>query len=178
MPLGVHVDMGMPAISPCHGLERGVNFACRTPKSRDHVRDNMVEKDTQMGLANFRRQVPVADMPGQFSQMHPIPTPDFEQMFGRASDKHLAAILKDKAVAVAKKDRFGQIDENLPAAVQRQQLAPQMPVVMRKRDHPDRFTFRAIGGSQNRRSAHCAHGETGPGEGIFGPSLPAPLIHG
>ncbi len=128
----VIVAMCMPRIGSAHRREGfdDIRHACSQPLK--HVLDDMVAQDKDALGRNGGREVPVADMPGKFGEMHRVPRVDAVEFFRRSADLDLAAVLQHEPVAVGECHGFEQIDQHLAAVHQFYGAATQMPLVMRQ----------------------------------------------
>jgi len=98
--------MGMPVgVSPAFRVERRLDFDDARTKPAHHVFDHMIPPDTQALCRDLRRQMPVAEVPGDAHQMMRIFAADFRQWLGRSHDLDQPSILQHKRIAAAQRGR-------------------------------------------------------------------------
>src|SRR3954470_22068293 len=70
-------------IGAAFGIERRLDLGHAPAKSLDHGFDDVVAADAQSLCHDLRRQMAVAEMPGDADQMPGIAPADFREWFGR-----------------------------------------------------------------------------------------------
>ncbi len=83
----------------------------------DQLLDDVVAADAQAPAEELRRQMSVAEVPGDPHQFGRPPGRDVDDAFRRGTDLHDAAIVEQEAVAMAQRDRLGQVEEEVEPAV-------------------------------------------------------------
>ena len=71
----------------------------------------MVAADEQMVRADLRRQVAVAEMPGEADEMLRAPGEDAGQRLQRGLDRDQATVVQAERIAVAERYRLGQVEQ-------------------------------------------------------------------
>ena len=122
---------GMTAagISAAFGIERRVNDNDSRAESANHVLDHMIAPDAQALADNLRRQMAVAEMPGDPHQMIRIGTADFHQRLGRGNDFDQAPVFQHERIAPAQRDGFFQVQQEFQPARSRHRHTAAMTVV-------------------------------------------------
>ena len=78
-----------------------------------HRFDHVVAPDAQAACGDLRRQVTIAEMPGDANQMLRIAAADFHQRLRRRHDLDQPAILKHQCIASTQGDRIFEIEQKL-----------------------------------------------------------------
>ncbi len=86
MPVIVAMRRDMLRIGAAFGIERRLDLAHFGAEPARHVGDHMVAANAQLGAHDLRRQMPVAEVPGDADQMLLVARGDLEQGFGRGED--------------------------------------------------------------------------------------------
>jgi hypothetical protein len=143
------VPVGMAAmgvVSTAGRLERFLDIAHGCAETFQHGADDVVAQDENTLLLDLRGKVPVAQVPSQFDQVKAILRLDFEQLFIRRANLYEITVLHHQKIAMGKKHGFLQIQHHHLIVLQVQQLATQMPLVMRQSDVARRLVGRSSGG--------------------------------
>jgi hypothetical protein len=78
----VVVRVAVAAVGAAFGLERGLDLYKIRSESTEHVLDHMVGPNEQNLVSNFRRQMPISQMPGKAHKLIGIFMPDFNNELG------------------------------------------------------------------------------------------------
>jgi hypothetical protein len=149
MPVPVVMTMGMAAmgvIGAARRLEWFFHLTHGGAQTFQHGANDMVAQDENALLLDLRRKVPVTQMPGKFDQVKTILRLDFEQLFIRRPDLDQIAVLHHQKIAMGKQHGFLQVQHHHLVILQMQQLAAQMPLVMRQGDITGGFVGWGSGG--------------------------------
>ncbi len=133
----------------------------------------MIVQHKHAVLLNLRGQVPVADMPAEFAQMHGVPRQNLQEFLLAGDHFDKLAIVQDKRVTMIERHCGFKIDQHLAAMLKPQDLTAQMALVMSEDDDipcgagPFAFAkdFEGGGHSQNRKY-RCAIGSTVAGSHV------------
>ncbi len=79
----------------------------------------MIAADAEPVRQDFRRAMPVAEMPGEVGEADTRPGQDVDDLLRCDNDADNTAILKDKAIAVGKAGRALEIEEKCQPALAR-----------------------------------------------------------
>jgi hypothetical protein len=141
------------------GIERSLDLDHASAKPLHHRLDDMVTADAQALTDDLRRQMAVAEMPGDTYQMQGISAPNFSKRLGRRHYFNQPSVFQHQRVATAQRDGVLEIEQEFEAARARHRHPPPVAVVEIKHDR--------IGGrfhppilSPNLRRAH--HGSIMP----------------
>jgi hypothetical protein len=94
----------------------------------------MVAADPQAFWHDLRRQVAVAEMPGDPHQMERIGASDFDQRLGSSDHLDQAAVLQHQCVAAAQRDGVFEIEQEFEPTRAGHRHPPPVPVVEIKHD--------------------------------------------
>ena len=78
----VVVMMAVAAIGAAFGLEGGLHLYKIRSEPTKHVLDHMVGPNAENLVSNFRRQMPISQMPGKAHKVIGIFMPDFDNELG------------------------------------------------------------------------------------------------
>ncbi len=99
-----------------------------------HGADDMIAQDHDAILLDLRREMTVAEMPGKFDQMRAVAAAHLEQLFVCGKDFDQFTILAHQHVTIGKKHRLLEIEHHHLAVLQMQELAAQVPQIVRQLD--------------------------------------------
>lgn len=116
-------------IGAAFGIERRVDLDHLGSEALDHLLDHMVAADTQPLGHDLRRQMAVAEMPGEPHQMAGIGTPDFDQRLRRCDHLDQAAVFQHQSVAAPQGDGVFEIEQEFQSARPRHRHAATMTIV-------------------------------------------------
>ena len=135
----------MGVIGAPRRLERLADLGDNSAQPFEHGADHVVAQDQDALLLDLRGEMPVAQMPGEFDEMPAVARADFEKLFIRRNDLDQLAILAHQQIAARKQDRLLEVEHDHLAIFEMQQLAAQMPEIMRQDDTIDRIGGRRAG---------------------------------
>ena len=124
--------MGM--IGATGRLEGLVDVEHHRAQPLQHGADDMIAQDHDAILLDLRREMTVAEMPGKFDQMRAVAAAHLEQLFVCGKDFDQFAILAHQHVTIGKKHRLLEIEHHHLAVLQMQELATQVPQIVRQLD--------------------------------------------
>jgi len=99
-----------------------------------HGADDMIAQDHDAILLDLGREMTVAEMPGKFDQMRAVAAAHLEQLFVCGKDFDQFTILAHQHVTIGKKHRLLEIEHHHLAVLQMQELAAQVPQIVRQLD--------------------------------------------
>jgi len=116
-------------IGTAFGVERrfDLDHACAEPSH--HGFDDVIAPDTQSPRRDLRRQMTVAQMPGDPNQMLRVAAANFEQRLGCRDHLDQSAIVEHEGVATAQHGRVFQVEQKLKPARARHRHPPPMATV-------------------------------------------------
>jgi hypothetical protein len=112
------------------GPEGPCDLRGRAALSADHFRQDMVVLDVEGIGGDFRRGVPVADVPGHAHQPERVLGAHLDQILGGSLDQHKTAILQLQRVAFRQYARLVEIEQDVAAMIGLQHGAPALAVIM------------------------------------------------
>jgi len=116
-------------IGAAFGIERRLDLDDTGAQPFHHVLDDVIATDAQAAARDLRRQMPVAEMPGDPHQMRRIGAPDLQQRLGRRDHFDQPAVFQHQRVAAAKRDGILQVEQEFEAARAGHRHPPAMAVV-------------------------------------------------
>ncbi len=124
--------MGM--IGATGRLEGLVDVEHHRAQPLQHGADDMIAQDHDAILLDLGREMTVAEMPGKFDQMRAVAAAHLEQLFVCGKDFDQFTILAHQHVTIGKKHRLLEIEHHHLAVLQVQELATQVPQIVRQLD--------------------------------------------
>lgn len=124
----------MPMIGAMHRLERSDCLAHRCPQAFQHRAQHVIaaDQDAQGLDLDLRLEVAVAEVPRKLGKMQHVARHHLKEFFLLGDDLDLTAVFQDEAVTVGEEHWLGQVDEDIFAAVERDALSAQVPLVLRE----------------------------------------------
>jgi hypothetical protein len=126
------------------GIERRFDLDHPRAQSLDHRLNHVVTADSQGACSDLRRQMAIAEMPGDADQMLRVVTSDFQKRLGRGHDFDQAAILEHQRVAATQGDRIFKVEQEFKSARARHRHSPAVTVVKIKHDRIGRRLAPAV----------------------------------
>lgn len=99
------------AIGAALGIEWRLDVRNRCTETDEHVMDDMITPDPDCRIGNFRRQMPVSDLPGERQQVPGICSAHFHKRLGLGANFNDAAIIKNQAISMAQQAGLRQIEQ-------------------------------------------------------------------
>jgi hypothetical protein len=149
-------------IGAARRLEGLVDIEHHRAQSLQHRADDMIAQDHDAILLDLGREMTVAEMPGEFDQMHTVATADFEQLLVGGKDFDQLAVLANQHVAIGEKHWILEIEHHHLAVLQMQELAAQVPQIVRQLDLCGRVRGRGAGGEIRCDALHDISVKLGP----------------
>jgi len=125
-------------------IKRRLDLDQPGPQSLHHRFDHVIAPNTQTVRRDLRRQMAVAEMPGDANQMLRVLAPDFDKRLRRCDNLDQPAIFEHKRVPAAQRDRVLQIEQELQPARARHCHATPVTVVEIEHDGVGRRLAPAI----------------------------------
>lgn len=136
--------MVVPAvIGAPHRLELRRHLVHLGAKPDQHGPDDGIAQDNDAVLTDFGLQVPVAEMPGKLDEVKPVARQDLVERLFHGGDEDIAALFQYQSIAICQHHSLLQVQHDDIVIRQVQQLAPEMPLVVRQAQQGNR---RDIGG--------------------------------
>lgn len=111
------------------GIERRFDLNHPRAQALHHRLDNVIAPDPQALGRDLRRQMAVAEVPGDPDQMVRVSPTYFDQRLRRRDDFDQSVVVEHQGVAAAQRDRVFQIQQELKSARTRHRHPPPVPIV-------------------------------------------------
>jgi hypothetical protein len=123
------VGVTAAGIGAAFGIEWRLDLDDARAQAFDHRFDDVIAPDAQAPRHDLRRQMTVAEMPGNANQMLRVGPPDLEQRLRRRHHLDQSAIFKHQRIAAAQRDGVFQIEQELKSSRTGHRHPPPVPVV-------------------------------------------------
>ena len=124
---GVRMTAG--GIGAAFRIERRFDLEDPRAQSLHHRLDDVIAPDAQAPPRDLRRQMAVAEMPGDPNQVLRVVTADLRQRLRRRHHLDQPAIVKHQRVTAPQRDRVFQIEQERESARARHRHPPPVPIV-------------------------------------------------
>jgi hypothetical protein len=153
------IVMGMTGIgvSAAFGIERRLDLDHARAEARHHGLDDVIAADAQGLGHDLRRQMPIAEMPGDADQMMRIAAADLEQRLGRRDHLDQPSVLQHQRIAAAQGDGMLQVEQEFEAPRARHRHAAAVPIVEIEHNGVDRSFREAVLSPDLRRPDHASY---------------------
>ena len=116
-------------IGAAFGIERRLDLDDPRAQPLHHRLDDVIAADAQALRHDLRRQMAVAEMPGDPDQMQGIGAADFEQRLRGRHHLDQPSVFQDQRITAAQRDRVLQIEQEFESARARHRHTPPVAVV-------------------------------------------------
>lgn len=123
------VRMAATGIGAAFRIERRFDLDDSCTEPLDHRLDDVIAPDPQALGHDLRRQMAVAEMPGDPNQVLRVVAADLGQRLRRRHDFDQPAIVEHQRVTAPQRDRVLQIEQKLEPARARHRHPPPVPIV-------------------------------------------------
>ena len=123
------VAMCRAGIGAAFGIERRLDLDDARAEPLHHCLDHVIAADAQPLWHELRRQMTVAEMPGNPDQVMRIASLDLEQRLGRGNHLDQPAVLQHQRIAAAERDGILEVKQEFQSARARHRHAAAMAVV-------------------------------------------------
>jgi hypothetical protein len=137
------------------GIERSLDLDHPRAQPLHHLLDHVIAPDTQCLPQNLRRQVTIAEMPGNTDQVLRIATADFQQRLGRSDHLDQPAVLEQQCITAAQGGRTLEIEQKFKPSGPGHRHAPAVTIVEIEHDGIGRRFAPAMMRLDLRRADHC-----------------------
>ena len=132
--VAVAVVLTVTGVGPGLRIERRLERGDARAEPLEHARDHPVVADAQVIARHLRRQVSVAEVPGERQQVLRVAPAHREQRLGGGAHRDAAAVLEHETFAVAQQARLGQIEQEGDTAVALEATSTAMTIGLVERD--------------------------------------------
>jgi len=129
--------VGGAGIGAAFGIERRLDLDHARAEPLHHLLDHVIAPDTQTLGHDLRRQMTVAEMPGDPDQMVRIGPANFNQRLRRRDHFDQPAVVEHQCIAAAQRDGVFQIEQEFKPARSGHRHAPPVPIVEIEHDGVD-----------------------------------------
>ena len=154
----VRMSMGMTGvgIGAAFGIERRLDLDHPRAQAFHHRLNDVIATDAQALRRNLRRQMPIAEMPGEANELVRIPAADLQERLGRRDHLDQPTVLQYQRIAAAQRDGVFQVEQEFETARARHHHAPAVPIVEIEHDGVRRRLGEAVLPSDLCRPDHAA----------------------
>ncbi len=159
--------MSMMFMAPCRdmlrigaafGIEGRLDLRRLGAETARHVLDHVIATDAQLRAEDLRRQVAIAEMPGDAHEMFLVARGNLEQRLRRRQDLDQPAVFERERVAGTQHDGFRQVEQEFEAPDALHDDAAAMPIVEIEHDRVGRIATPGAGRLHLRcAKAHRSH---------------------
>jgi len=152
----MEVMVAMAAIGAPLGLERGLDPREVGAKFAEHVLDHVIGPNAKDLVADFSRQMSVAEMPGKARKLVRIVMPDLDDELGRRPHLEPSAVGELQPIAIRHGDSPGKVEQHVVAPIRREANAATMARIKIERQNTRGFIAWPVpGGAVNGGVLHC-----------------------
>jgi hypothetical protein len=128
------VMVAITTVSAAFRLERVLQLYKLRSEAMEHLLDHMIGPDSKNLVANFGRQMPVPQMPGEAHELLGILVPDFHNRLRSGLHYEQSPIFKLQGVPIGHRNRFRKIEKDVLALIRGQANAAAMARVEIERE--------------------------------------------
>lgn len=110
MVVSLLVSRLVSGIGAAHRIKGGRDFIHCRAKPGQHGFDDMIAQNKDLVGVDRRREMTIADVPGELNEMAMIARRDFVERLVSGSNGDGSAIIKDELISRGQNDGFGKID--------------------------------------------------------------------
>jgi len=140
------VMMAATAVGAAFGLEGSPHVRKIRSQPMEHLFDHMVRPNAKNLAANFRRQMPISQVPGKARKLTGVLMADFDNELGSSLNPQQPPVVKLQAISVGHGNRLREIEKDVFALVRGQANATAMARVEIESDRACSFLVRPMPG--------------------------------
>jgi hypothetical protein len=137
-------SMAAAGIRAAFGIERRLDLDDARAQSLHHGFDDMIAPDPQAFANDLRRQMAIAEMPGDPDEMVRIDAADLHQRLRRRDHFDQPAIVEHQRVAAAQRHRVFEVEQEFKPSCARHRHSPPVPIVEIENDRIGRRLAPAV----------------------------------
>jgi hypothetical protein len=154
-PVIMVVMMAMATVSTALGLKCCLYLGKICAKAKEHMLDHVVGPNAKNVFSNFRRQMPVSQMPSKAHKLIGIFVPDFNDGLRSGLNLQPPAVFQLQAISIGHGDRFRKVEKDIFALIRSQANSATMARVEIESESACRFFLRPVpGGAMNASVVH------------------------
>jgi hypothetical protein len=142
----IAVTVAITAVGTAFRLERGLQLQKLRSGAMEHLLDHMIGPNAKNLIANFSRQMPISQVPGEAHELVGIPMPDFDDRLSGGFDLQQPAVFKLQGISIGHSNRFWKIEKDIFALIRRQANAAAMTSIEVEREGACRAFLRPMSG--------------------------------
>jgi hypothetical protein len=123
------VGVAAAGIGAAFGIEWCLDLDHARAQALDHRLDDVIAPDTQALRHDLRRQMAIAEMPGDANQMMRVGPPDLDQWLRRRDHFDQPPVLKHQCITATQHDGVFQVEQELKSPRTGHRHPPPVPVV-------------------------------------------------
>jgi hypothetical protein len=150
------VMMAMTAISATFGLEGGTHLYKLGAEAMEHCLDDGVRPNAKHLISNFRRQMPISQMPGEAHELIWFFMADFNNRLRGSPHLQQPAIVELQGISFGHRNRFWKVEKHIFTLVRGQTHSTAMaPIKVEGESACSPFLRPMPGGTMNEGAMHC-----------------------
>jgi hypothetical protein len=149
------VMVAVAAVRAALRLERDLHLHEIRSETAEHILDYMVGANAKNVVPNFRRQVPVSQMPSKPHELMRIFVADLDDGFRGGLDLQPPSVIQLQAISIRHRNSFRQVEKDIFTLICGQANAAAMACVKIERESACRFFLRPMStGAMNTSVVH------------------------
>jgi hypothetical protein len=140
------VTMPGAAISATFGLERRLQLYKVRSKAVEHSLNYMVGTNAKDIISNFRREVPISQVPSDTHKLIGICVPDFDNKLCGSLNTEQPPIIELQGISIGHCHRFWKVEKKIFAVISSEANAAAMACVKIQSDSARRLFLRPMSG--------------------------------
>jgi hypothetical protein len=129
LSIAMVVVVAVAAVRAAFRLEGDVRLSEIRSETAEHFLDHMVRANAKNLTPNFRRQMPVSQMPSKAHKLLRIFVPDFDDELWSGLDLQPPPVFQLQAISVCHRDGFRQVEKDILALICGQANAATVTIV-------------------------------------------------
>ncbi|KWV44773.1 hypothetical protein AS156_01985 [Bradyrhizobium macuxiense] len=154
MAMRLYLGVRMLRIGAAFGIERRFDFDDAGAEPLHHRLDHMIPADAQALRHDLRRQMTVAEMPGDPDQMMRIAAADLDERLRSGDHLDQAAVLQHQRIAATQRCGVLEIEQEFESARPGHRHPPPVPIVEIEHDGVGRCVLPAVKSQNLGRADH------------------------
>jgi hypothetical protein len=143
------------AISATFWLESRLHLHELRAEAVEHLLDHVVGPNAKDTVSNFRRQMPISEMPSKTGKLMGIFVSDFDNQLGSRPNLQPSPVFQLQAISIGHGNRFRKIEKNIFPLIRSQANAAPMARIKIESKGSRRFFLRPMPGrAMNGSSVH------------------------
>jgi hypothetical protein len=154
--VGMVVMVAVAAVRATLRLEGDLHLHEIRSETAEHILDHMVGANAKNVVSNFRRQMPISQVPSEPHKLMRIFVPDFDDGLHGGMDLQPPSVGQLQAISIRHRDSFRQVEKDIFTLICSQANAAAMACVKIESERACRFFLRPMSsGTMNGSALHC-----------------------